>query len=1705
MQFFRLSRENEFSQVSQCYNGVKIHQNQEEYVVVSLKSSLSVGRGSSRRNLTFFNSIWTFSFGKSDSIFKSWSLATSWDKLGRSSQKKKFSTELRTSLSIRHFSNNNNNDERLEKFRKVKEQFNDFVFIALLFYLDGLTIITTLPRFCKNERNRYSLMCLCSITFMVNLVNLVYLKRKGDLVFFDTLVSLLFLQRILILILTLIKPLTQILLFLDILKKYENVISTTSVNMSQQTYVCNLLSADVISFQWKTEPEVKMDNYFCKMSVVVKSNEMVEENSKSDCCLSESGSQTSQGTGSPLAVKKITWRKESEEGREKGTSLIHFNIFIYFSFFNSFNSLNRIELMLHRSDMVITGGFSGKAVKIIGRLVQNFEIYMRTSGSFVCNIFFNDVSISQSVSVSPLFSVVSLFRITIIQVYGILFLILQEGLLGLHTRSHTRIHFSSYFSSYQCYYRSQFWLSSTRSGKDRSSLVNNLHNGLKTLLILSGDVEKNPGPLPCNRSLLLMSQNCRGLNNLHKLKQIMMERNRKVKNDLYVMVLQESYLIDDSTIHWYGNYAFTKADSTHSAGCITFFSDTVKIIEKIDIDDKGHGHIVVVEGLSSGITVVCNIYAPVRSLVAKQVKFYEKLGELIDGLENKYILNEPDLIILGDFNLPFEVGMLHNVSEQARALTLSEYFSSLGLKDCWLENDDRVTLKGGQSRLDRILYRIGGSWNETFSIDWSFTNSDHCLLTISLSADLTRREKTRRIIALPTYILNSREDRLKIYNGLNEFRNMISESWDAHTKLEFLKMGLRTVVGECIKQKAKAEREELDSIQLELERKMIYNRTISLRAREENLKEVDVLFNRRNHILESRSSALAEKAKTRWFHEGEKANKYFLNMLRKRRAITGIDTLVTENGTTTNNETIKTEVSNFYKELYEKGGSSSTDEDFYQYIDKIPVEISQNLTKAIQKEELYQTLKSCNDSAPGPDGIPYSYYKYYWDFFGHTLVQAWNESLQNEMLPPSHRISILRLLPKEGKDLKRLTNWRPITLSNCDHKLITKCYATRLTNILKNYLHPNQTAYLPGKQIQDNLRLINIINKTAESPIIAALDAKKAFDSVTHDYIRKTLKEYGLDSFIPIFNILYRDQKVDIALNGDIINGYQIKNGVKQGDSLSCILFILCIDPLIRNIENNEHIGRIETPNYTSPKILAYADDVTCLIDTKRSLRQVFKEYERLSKASGLVLNADKTEILDRDMSTYSFKYMDDVYRIKGKSEAKINGIVFHCNEQLMQERNYQMLLEKINSALTAWATRRLSLLGKILIYKTFGLSQITYVLTIIELSQIQYKYIDQMFQNYLWGRDLYSDSKYSRIGWQNLCRPIERGGFGMLKFQDVVEGIRCRQLGKMFSNEYTHPLKHLLLNENKSFASWTCLKESADTVARIAHGVLLRHIIGNIRSKSTEEIISDNLLLKQLGEIETVFIVKAAKRQGEDATRLIYQWGCDTLKEIVVKGQGNRRVMAICKRIITAKYLRIVKALVRLNTIWPDGPVEKFKLAGKNYKLLPAVTSKEFRMLGTGMDGYNRNKLGEPIEAHTSKEYFVQLKRLISTKHKNTLLRVWNGDCLSRSRLVHFGIVDTNRCPHCNDIDTPEHMLLECAHAKRVWELIMRKVPKSESCTLIQYAIGINDTRSKLMLKAELLKNLMHFRELEPDEIVNKAIAYLKAVCTYDRDIATW
>jgi len=147
---------------------------------------------------------------------------------------------------------------------------------------------------------------------------------------------------------------------------------------------------------------------------------------------------------------------------------------------------------------------------------------------------------------------------------------------------------------------------------------------LMNLLLLCGDIESNPGPADTKNGVLeltLMTQNCRGLQDRNKLRSLIVNKNNEAKKGKMVLALQETHLMNDDLIKWSGNYVISNSISPHSAGCVTYFNDYVRIVEVRQIDDCGHGHVVVVEGLTVHTTIIANVYSPVRSLAREQKRF----------------------------------------------------------------------------------------------------------------------------------------------------------------------------------------------------------------------------------------------------------------------------------------------------------------------------------------------------------------------------------------------------------------------------------------------------------------------------------------------------------------------------------------------------------------------------------------------------------------------------------------------------------------------------------------------------------------------------------------------------------------------------------------------------------------------------------------------------------------------------------------------------------------------------------------------------------------------------------------------------------------------------------------------------------------------------------------------------------------------------
>ena len=142
-----------------------------------------------------------------------------------------------------------------------------------------------------------------------------------------------------------------------------------------------------------------------------------------------------------------------------------------------------------------------------------------------------------------------------------------------------------------------------------------------------------------------------------------------------------------------------------------------------------------------------------------------------------------------------------------------------------------------------------------------------------------------------------------------------------------------------------------------------------------------------------------------------------------------LNELEIEGNAVTDRHEIEEHVKTYYNTLYNQDFRLRTDDNYYDLLDTVSHEKKESLLKEISLSDLENTLSTMSDSAPGPDGISYGFLKLVWPDYGPFLLNSWKKSLLTGQLPDSHRKSILKLIPKAGKNLKDLKNWRPITLS----------------------------------------------------------------------------------------------------------------------------------------------------------------------------------------------------------------------------------------------------------------------------------------------------------------------------------------------------------------------------------------------------------------------------------------------------------------------------------------------------------------------------------------------------------------------------------------------------------------------------------------------------------------------------------------------------
>lgn len=234
------------------------------------------------------------------------------------------------------------------------------------------------------------------------------------------------------------------------------------------------------------------------------------------------------------------------------------------------------------------------------------------------------------------------------------------------------------------------------------------------------------------------------------------------------------------------------------------------------------------------------------------------------------------------------------------------------------------------------------------------------------------------------------------------------------------------------------------------------------------------------------------------------------------------------------------------------------------------------------------------------------------------LLELFNYCLdEGVQIPGGSEVNISLLFKKKGSP-HHLKNWRPIALSNADYKLLTRILSNRLMEIADRVLHPDQKGFVNDRAIWENV--ITVQNTLQARGVetkgyLYFLDMEKAYDRVAWQYLYEAMSAINLpDQLILWVSTLYSDLSAKVLVNGEKTGEFQIRQGLRQGDPMSPILFNIAANLFIA--AGNVVLAGIQVEGQMPLKMMAFADDTVMGVTEEEDVRRAAKLIALYEKAS---------------------------------------------------------------------------------------------------------------------------------------------------------------------------------------------------------------------------------------------------------------------------------------------------------------------------------------------------------------------------------------------------------------------------------------------------------------------------------------------------------
>jgi hypothetical protein len=392
-------------------------------------------------------------------------------------------------------------------------------------------------------------------------------------------------------------------------------------------------------------------------------------------------------------------------------------------------------------------------------------------------------------------------------------------------------------------------------------------------------------------------------------------------------------------------------------------------------------------------------------------------------------------------------------------------------------------------------------------------------------------------------------------------------------------------------------------------------------------------------------------------------------------------------------------------------------------------------------------------------------------------------------------------------------------LLNCFYKIISRAIAERLKTVIGKITNVGQKGYNSSKYCQEVL--ISIIDEiqtakiTKKNGALLSLDIKKAFDTISHQYINACYRFFNFgDYFVKWLNLIGTNRRACIILENDMYSDYfNLDRGNAQGDTTSPYIFNIGYQILLLKINFDLQIAGLIVPPEIPPdlqppnhrnqvkanprRIFAFADDGNILtLMELASLKRIKDILHEFGILSGLECNVEKTNIMPiGNNDPVSAEIRDLGFTICSSLTVlglKINNDVFNLQE------NWDGIVQKVRNQIHYWSRFTLSLPGRINIAKTMLYSQINYLGCILPIPEQTASVLEDLIENFVTGT--------LRIAKKRLYLSPENGGLGLFEIKTFLDAQKVAWIVRANDTDEIWKIKLFIAGSGNVYNIRSCL-----------------------------------------------------------------------------------------------------------------------------------------------------------------------------------------------------------------------------------------------------------------------------------------------------------